>query len=74
MQVFIVCDLFLKTPIHAPKIGVMRGFHPLNGVQSYRDPQRHFLARKHVIRRYVKIGPLVRAVHEPKSKVASAQQ
>jgi len=37
-------------PIHAPKIGG-GGISPQNGVQYERDPNRDFLARKHVVGR-----------------------
>ena len=40
MQVLVFRDLGLKTPIHAPKIGVFGGFDPLNGELSHRDPQK----------------------------------
>ena len=40
MQVLVFRDLGLKTPIHAPKIGVFEGFDPLNGQLSHRDPQK----------------------------------
>jgi len=40
MQVLIFCDLGLKTPIYASKIGVLGGFDPLNGELRHRDPQK----------------------------------
>ena len=42
----IICMFFpfhefgLKTPIHAPKMGVFGGFDPLNVGLSHRDPQK----------------------------------
>jgi len=37
MQILIFCTLSLKTPIHAPKIGVFGGFYPQNVEQYERD-------------------------------------
>ena len=34
------CPFGLKTPIHAPKIGVLKVFHPQNGDQYQRNPQK----------------------------------
>ena len=47
-QVFIFCDLDLKTPIYATKIRGW-GFDALNGEQSHRDPHNALPARKHAI-------------------------
>jgi len=38
MQILIFYTLRLKTPIHAPKIGVLGRFYPQNGEQYERDP------------------------------------
>ena len=40
MQVLWFCALGLKTPIHAPKIGVLGAFDPLNGHRQQRDLQK----------------------------------
>ena len=40
MHVFRFRDFGLKTPIQAPKIGVLGGFDPLNGEAHQRDPQK----------------------------------
>ena len=41
MHVFRFHEFGLKTPIHAPKMGVLGGgFDPLNGGLSHRDPQK----------------------------------
>jgi len=45
MRVLIFCDLNLKTPSHAPEMGVC-GILPPKWDQSHRDPERHFLARR----------------------------
>ena len=50
MQILIFCTLSLKIPLHAPKIGVFGGFCPQNGEQYERDPKRHIIGRKHVVR------------------------
>jgi len=51
MQILIFCTLSLIMPIHDPKIGVFGGFYPQNGEQYERDPKRHILGRKRVLRR-----------------------
>jgi len=43
MKLSIFCLFGLKTPIHAPKIGVFGGFHPQNGEQCQRNPQKAHL-------------------------------
>ena len=40
MKLSIFCPFGLKMPIHAPKIGGFGGFHPQNGEQCQRDPQK----------------------------------
>ena len=40
MHVFRFREFGLKTPIHAPKMGVFGGFDPLNGGLSERDPEK----------------------------------
>jgi len=40
MKLSIFCPFGLKTPIHTPKIGVFGGFHPENGEQCHRNPQK----------------------------------
>jgi len=40
MKLSIFCPFGLKTPIHAPKIGVFGVFHPQNGKQCQRNPQK----------------------------------
>jgi len=47
-HVFRFHEFGLKTPIHAPKIGVL-GIFPLNGEQCQRNPKRHILARVRVV-------------------------
>ena len=37
---WIFCPFGLKTPIHAHKIGVLGVFHPQNGKQCQRNPQK----------------------------------
>jgi len=37
MKLSIFCPVGLKTPIHAPKIGIFGGFHPQNGEQYQRN-------------------------------------
>ena len=49
MRVFQFHEFGLKTPIHAPKIGVLGVFDPLNGAQYQRNPKRHILGEKDVI-------------------------
>ena len=49
MRVFQFHEFGLKTPIHAPKIGVFGVFDPLNGEQYQRNPKRHILWEKDVI-------------------------
>jgi len=49
MPVFRFREFGLKTHIHAPKIGVLEGFYPLNGEQCERNPKRHILARVRII-------------------------
>ena len=51
MQILIFCTSSLKMLIHAPKVGVFLGFYPQNGDQYERDPKRHIVGRKHVVRR-----------------------
>ena len=46
MQVLIFCELGLKTPIHAPKIGVFEGFDPKWGGISTKPPKRHIVGEK----------------------------
>ena len=43
MKLSIFCPFGLKTPIHAPKIGVLGIFHPQNGQQCRRNPQKAHL-------------------------------
>jgi len=43
MNLSIFCPFDLKTPIHAPKIGVLGVFHPQNGKQCQRNPQEAHL-------------------------------
>jgi len=43
MKLSIFCPFGLKTPIHAPKIGVFGGFDPQNGDQCQRNPQKEHL-------------------------------
>jgi len=43
MQLSIFCPFGLKTPIHAPKIGVFGGFHPQNEEQCQRNSQKAHL-------------------------------
>jgi len=52
MQVLIFNEFGLKKPISSDKM-VVGGFYSLNGEQSYRDPKRHLLVQKDVIRRTV---------------------
>jgi len=40
IQLSIFCPFGLKTLIHAPKIGVFGRFHPWNGEQCQRNPQK----------------------------------
>ena len=40
MKLSIFCRFGLKTPIHAPKIGVFGAFYPQNGKQCQRNPQK----------------------------------
>ena len=40
MKLSIFRPFGLKTPIHAPKIGVLGVFHPQNGEQCRRNPQK----------------------------------
>ena len=40
MKLSIFCPFGLKTAIHAPKIGVFGVFHPQNGEQCQRNPQK----------------------------------
>ena len=40
IKLSIFCPFRLKTPIHAPKIGVLGVFHPENGKQCQRNPQK----------------------------------
>jgi len=40
MKLSIFCPFGLKTPNHAPKIGVWGVFHPKNGQQYQRNPYR----------------------------------
>ena len=50
MKLSIFCPFGLKTPIQAPKIGVLGGFHPQNGGQCQtKTPKRHILARVRVV-------------------------
>ena len=50
MQVLTLCELGLKTPIHAPKMGFWGDVTPKKIGNSFiMTPNRHFLARKHVI-------------------------
>jgi len=39
MQVLLLREVGLKTPIQAKKLGLGE-FHPLNGEQSHQDPQK----------------------------------
>jgi len=39
MHVFRFCEFGLKTPIHAPKIGVLGELNPLNGEPYQRNPK-----------------------------------
>jgi len=48
MHGFLFHEFGLKTPIHAPKIGVW-GILSLNGEQYQRNPKRHILARVRVV-------------------------
>jgi len=62
MQLLIFCKLGLKKPIHAPpQICIFLDLTPQMRSVSHRDPERHFLARNHVICevQIVKIGPPV---------------
>ena len=43
MKLSIFCPFGLRTPIHAPKIGVFGGFDPQNGDQCQRNPQKEHL-------------------------------
>ena len=49
MHVFRFREFGLKTPIHAPKLGVSGVFDPLNGEQCEKFPKRHILARVRVV-------------------------
>jgi len=51
MQVSIYCEFGLKTPIHAPKMGIyiLGEFNPLNGEQCQCNSKRHLFVQKHVI-------------------------
>ena len=53
MKLLIFCPFGLKTPIHAPKIGVFGGFHPQNGQQCQRNPQKAHLRVVTVLAVYV---------------------
>jgi len=60
MHVFRYCKFGLKTPIHAPKIGVFERFYPLNGEQYQRKPKRHILAWVRVVWAIMRENPLTR--------------
>ena len=49
MHVFRFREFGLKTPIHAPKLGVLGVLGPLNGEQCEKIPKRHILARVRVV-------------------------
>ena len=49
MKLSIVCPFGLKTPIHAPKIGVLGYFTPKMGSNVNETPKRHILARVRVV-------------------------
>ena len=40
MKISIFYEFGLKTPIHGPKMGVLKAFDPLNGEKCYRHPQK----------------------------------
>jgi len=44
MKLSIFCPFGLKTPIHAPKIGVFGDFTPKMGSNVNETPKRHILA------------------------------
>ena len=49
MDVFRFREFGLKTPIHAPKLGVLGDFDPLNGEQCENSQKRHIYARVRVV-------------------------
>ena len=49
MKLSIFCPFGLKTPIHAPKIGVFGDFNPKMGSNVNETPKRHILARVRVV-------------------------
>jgi len=60
MHVFRFCEFGLKTPIHAPKIGVFGEFYRLNGEQCQRNPKRHILAQVRVVWAIMRENPSTR--------------
>jgi len=69
MQSLILCALSLKMPIYAPKIDVLRDFTPKMGSSINETPKGTSLGGNTSYDVYiVKIGPLVRARREPKTK------
>ena len=49
MKLTIFCQFGLKTPVHAPTIGVLVDFIPKMGRNINETPKRHTLARVHVV-------------------------
>ena len=80
MPILIFCTLSLKMLIHAPKIVFFwgGGFYSQNWEQYERDPKRHILGRKHVVRRIDRLNkstcPRVRARREPKNKAKNLKK
>jgi len=72
MKLSIFCPFGLKTPIHAPKIGVLGVFHPKMGSNVNETPKRHILVRIRVVsaikREHPSIGLTCRWVDEKRYK------
>ena len=72
MKLSIFCPFGLKTPIHAPKIGVLGYFTPKMGSNVNETPKRHILVRIRVVwaikRENPSAGLTCRWVHEKKYK------
>jgi len=49
MKLSIFCPFGLKTPIHAPKIGVLGDFTPKMESNINKPPKRHTIARVRVV-------------------------
>jgi len=57
MKLLIFCPFGLKTPIHAPKMGVSGDFTPKMGNNVNETPKRHILARVRVVRAIKRENP-----------------